>query len=59
MLPFETSEYLKRIDNTKRHMAKAGLDVLLAADTANMNYLTGYGRLGPSIRHNWSSSGWN
>lgn len=37
MLPFETSEYLKRIDNTKRHMAKAGLDVLLAADTANMN----------------------
>ena len=42
MLPFETSEYLKRIDNTKRHMAKAGLDILLAADTANMNYLTGY-----------------
>ena len=42
MLPFETSEYLKRIDNTKRRMAKAGLDVLLAADTANMNYLTGY-----------------
>lgn len=41
-LPFERSEYLERIRNTKERMAQQGIDVLLAADPANMNYLTGY-----------------
>ncbi|MEQ8666026.1 MAG: M24 family metallopeptidase [Rhodospirillales bacterium] len=41
-LPFEVSEYRRRIENTKASMAERGLDVLLAADPANMNYLTGY-----------------
>lgn len=42
MLPFEKTEYLARIDKTKRRMAEQGLDLLVAADTSNMNYLTGY-----------------
>jgi ectoine utilization protein EutD len=42
MLPFERSEYLERIRNTRERMARQGIDVLLAADPANMNYLTGY-----------------
>jgi ectoine utilization protein EutD len=42
MLPFEKSEYLERIRKTKERMVKQGIDTLLAADTANMNYLTGY-----------------
>jgi len=42
MLPFEIAEYLARIDKTKQRMAAQGLDLLVAADTSNMNYLTGY-----------------
>jgi len=41
-LPFETSEYRARIRRTHESMAAKGIDVLLAADPANMNYLTGY-----------------
>lgn len=39
---FETSEYLERIKKTKDRMKDAGIDVLVVADPANMNYLTGY-----------------
>jgi ectoine hydrolase len=42
MALFETSEYLERIKKTKDRMAQAGIDVLIVADPANMNYLTGY-----------------
>ena len=42
MLPFETSEYRERIRQAKTRMAQQGLDTLLVADPANMNYLTGY-----------------
>jgi Xaa-Pro aminopeptidase len=42
MLAFEKDEYLERIENTKLRMMQFGLDVLLIADPANMNYLTGY-----------------
>ena len=39
---FETSEYLGRVKKTKQSMDKAGIDALVVADPANMNYLTGY-----------------
>jgi len=39
---FEKSEYLARIRKTKKSMADQGVDVLLATNPANMNYLTGY-----------------
>ncbi|UCE35240.1 MAG: M24 family metallopeptidase [Deltaproteobacteria bacterium] len=42
MALFETSEYLERIKKTKDRMAQTGIDVLIVADPANMNYLTGY-----------------
>ncbi|UCG65747.1 MAG: M24 family metallopeptidase [Deltaproteobacteria bacterium] len=42
MALFEASEYLERIRKTKDRMAQAGIDVLIVADPANMNYLTGY-----------------
>ena len=42
MLAFERDEYLERVENTKLRMMQFGLDVLLVADPANMNYLTGY-----------------
>jgi ectoine hydrolase len=42
MALFETSEYLERIKKTKGRMAQTGIDVLIVADPANMNYLTGY-----------------
>lgn len=41
-MPFEQSEYLERIRKTKNSMADQGIDVLLATNPANMNYLTGY-----------------
>ena len=41
-LPFDRSEYAARIERTRRAMDKAGLEVLLVVDPANMNYLTGY-----------------
>ena len=42
MALFETGEYLERIRKTKEQMARSGIEVLLVADPANMNYLTGY-----------------
>lgn len=42
MFAFERSEYLERIAKTKRRMEERGIEVLLATDPANMNYLTGY-----------------
>ena len=41
-LPFTRAEYDARVEKTKARMAAAGIDVLLATDPANMNYLTGY-----------------
>ncbi|TDJ63014.1 MAG: M24 family metallopeptidase [Proteobacteria bacterium] len=41
-MAFEKSEYLVRIRKTKKSMADQGIDVLLATNPANMNYLTGY-----------------
>jgi Xaa-Pro dipeptidase len=42
MALFEKSEYLARLARTKDRMEKAGLEVLIVTDPANMNYLTGY-----------------
>jgi ectoine utilization protein EutD len=42
MAAFERAEYVARIAKTKARMEAAGIEVLLAADPANMNYLTGY-----------------
>ena len=39
---FETTEFRERIDNTKRSMEAHGIEVLLATNPANMNYLCGY-----------------
>ena len=39
---FATDEYLDRLAKTKKRMSKAGMDVLVVSDPANMNYLTGY-----------------
>ena len=41
-LPFEKHEYLERVDKVKRSMEREGIEVLVSADPANMNYLTGY-----------------
>lgn len=42
MTLFSTDEYQERIQKTMAAMADAGVDVLVSADPANMNYLTGY-----------------
>ncbi len=42
MTLFEKGEYLARLERTKDRMEKAGLEVLVVVDPANMNYLTGY-----------------
>lgn len=42
MLTFSVSEFKQRLVKTKERMAKAGVDILLVTDPANMNYLTGY-----------------
>jgi Xaa-Pro dipeptidase len=42
MTVFEKREYLARLERTKERMEKAGLEVLVVTDPANMNYLTGY-----------------
>jgi Xaa-Pro dipeptidase len=42
MTVFEKSEYQYRLERTKHAMEKAGLEVLIVTDPANMNYLTGY-----------------
>ena len=39
---FERAEFLERLDKTKRSMEKSGIEVLLATNPANMNYLCGY-----------------
>lgn len=39
---FERTEYQARLVATKARMERAGLEVLVIADPANMNYLTGY-----------------
>src|SRR4051795_3339944 len=40
--PFSEAEFAARLAKTKQRMAALGLDVLIASDPANMNYLTGY-----------------
>jgi len=42
MALFSKEEFLSRIKRTKESMDRAGVEVLIAADPANMNYLTGY-----------------
>jgi Xaa-Pro dipeptidase len=42
MALFKIEEYRTRLENTKKKMAEAGIEVLIVADPANMNYLTGY-----------------
>ena len=42
MPAFAESEYRERIRRTKERMVAMGLDTLVVADPANMNYLTGY-----------------
>ncbi|MBM9606000.1 M24 family metallopeptidase [Desulfopila inferna] len=42
MTLFKEGEYLQRIEKTKISMSKAGVEVLVVSDPANMNYLTGY-----------------
>ncbi|MFN0042143.1 MAG: M24 family metallopeptidase [Alphaproteobacteria bacterium] len=39
---FAPDEYARRIAKVRARMAQDGLDVLVEADPANMNYLTGY-----------------
>lgn len=41
-LTFTRSDYDIRLDAVRRRMEKAGLDLLLCTDPANMHYLTGY-----------------
>jgi ectoine hydrolase len=42
MALFATEEYHERIGKTKARMDEAGIETLIVADPANMNYLTGY-----------------
>ena len=39
---FEKSEFQDRVERTKQSMEEHGIDVLLATNPANMNYLCGY-----------------
>ena len=39
---FEKSEYADRVTRTKQRMRKAGFELLLCRDPANMCYLTGF-----------------
>lgn len=41
-LQFDAAEYAARRHRVKEAMAKAGFDLLVVADPANMDYLTGY-----------------
>ncbi|GGE13653.1 creatinase [Marinithermofilum abyssi] len=41
-LPFEISEYTDRIHKIKQQMERAGVEVLLITDPANIHYLSGY-----------------
>lgn len=40
--PFPESEYKQRVARTRGKMADKDIDVLIASDPANINYLTGY-----------------
>ena len=42
MLPFTTDEYDRRLTLTRKAMAAAGIEVLIATDPSNQNWLTGY-----------------
>ncbi|MEZ5781395.1 MAG: aminopeptidase P family N-terminal domain-containing protein [Rhizobiaceae bacterium] len=42
MSVFDRQEFHARLARVKARMAQAGIDVLIAADPANINYLTGY-----------------
>ncbi len=42
MMAFDRGEYIGRLAKTKARMQRAGIDVLLAVDPANLNYLSGY-----------------
>jgi len=42
MALFTHAEYRARLEKTKQRMAAAEIEVLIVADPANMNYLTGY-----------------
>ena len=39
---FDRAEYQTRLEKTKARMEQAGVELLVVADPANMNYLTGY-----------------
>ncbi len=41
-LPFTKKEYIQRIRKVKAMMQQRRIDVLLATDPGNMNWLTGY-----------------
>lgn len=41
-LVFDVEEYGTRVRKVKERMDAAGIEVMLVADTANINYLTGY-----------------
>ncbi|MDU8929959.1 M24 family metallopeptidase [Alisedimentitalea sp. MJ-SS2] len=41
-LPFTKPEYARRIDKTRKAMAKAGLDAVFVTDPSNQAWLTGY-----------------
>lgn len=45
-LPFSREEYARRLDQVRRRMDAAGVDVLLTAVPENIVYLTGYSTLG-------------
>ena len=40
--PFQTSEYEQRVEDVKQRMVKAGFDLLICQDPANMAWLTGF-----------------
>lgn len=41
-MPFSAAEYARRLALTRAAMAEAGVDVLIATDPSNQNWLTGY-----------------
>lgn len=41
-LAFPKAEYVKRVKKVQREMRRKGIDVLIATDPGNMNWLTGY-----------------
>ena len=41
-MPFTAAEYARRLTLTRAAIAEAGIDVLIATDPSNQNWLTGY-----------------